>query len=67
MLRATDCPVLEVKAKNNVSVPSDVINHQNGSIIAQIDSDFVVHSEATTIFDDITKNQTLNTVLGFLG
>ena len=26
VLRATDCPVFEVKAKINVSVPSDVIN-----------------------------------------
>ena len=36
MLRATDCPVFEVKAKINVSVPSDGINR---SIIAQADSD----------------------------
>ena len=35
MLRATDCPVFEVKAKMNVSVPFDVI-HQSK---AQIDSD----------------------------
>ena len=48
MLRATDCPVLEVKAKINVSVPSDVIIDYRSIRI-------VVHSEDRTRFDDVTK------------
>ena len=60
VLSATDCPVFEVKAKINMSEISDVIH-----LSKEIDKSknwfwLVVHSEATTRFDDITKNQPWN-------
>ena len=60
ILCATDCPVFEVKAKINASVPSDVIYRSK-----KIDKSanwfrLLDHSEATRLLDDITKNQPSN-------
>ena len=65
VLRVTDCPVFEVKAKSNVSVPSDVINRSK-SIEYRINGyRRVVHSDARTRFDDKTKISLQ--ILGVLG
>ena len=65
VLRATDRPVFEVKAKINVSVPSDVINRSKSIEYSTNCSRLVVHSEARTRFDDDTKISLQ--ILGFLG
>ena len=64
--RARDCPVFEVKAKINVSVPSDVINRSKSIDYSTNGFRLVVHSEARTMFDDITKNQPSNTWISWV-
>ena len=55
MLRATDCPVFEVKAKFNVWAPSDGINRLKSIDYSTNLFRLVAHLEAKAKFDDVTK------------
>ena len=55
LLCAPDCPVLKVKAKVNVSVPSDVINRPNSTGFNTKRVILLVISVARTRFDDSIK------------
>ena len=57
---ATDCPILEVKGKINMSLPSDVINRSKSIDLTINLFRFVVHSEARTRLDNLTKIQSSN-------
>ena len=66
MLGTTDCPVFEVKAKINASVPSDVINRSMSIDYSTNRFRLVVHSKARTGFDKVTKNQPSNTWISWV-
>ena len=51
---------LEVKGKMNVSVPSDVINRSKSIDCTANVFRCVVHSEARTVLDNLTKIQSSN-------
>ena len=55
-----------LKAKINVSVPSDVINRSKSIDYSTNRFRLVVHSEARTRFDDVTKNQPSNTWISWV-
>ena len=65
LLCATDCPVFEVKAKINVSVPSGVINRPKSTDSYINRFLLLVYSVARTRFDD-SKNIRPK-ILGFPG
>ena len=65
LLCATGCPVFEIKAKINVSVPSCVINLPNSTDFYIKRFLLLVHSVTRTSFDDGTKNHTSYTWLSW--
>ena len=58
--------VFEVKAKISMSLPSDVINRSKSIDYSTNCFRLVVHSEARTRFDDVTKNQPSNTWISWV-
>ena len=63
---AKDCPVFEVKAKFNVSVPYDIINRSKPIDFTIEFFRLLVFTNAKTKCDDMTQNQPSNNMISLV-
>ena len=66
LVRSIGCPVFEVNVKIKILVPSDVINRSKSIDFNTKCLRLLVLLEASTRFDDVTKNQPSNNLISLL-